>query len=140
MDQPEGFEDERSPTKKCLKQKVLYGTKQVAWQRNNKLSQHSDDQGINSSATDPCVFIRVAKEEYIIIVIYVDDLMMFCKMKGHTASIKNSLKEELSIEDLGDLKYCLGMKIHRKREDGSIKMNQKAYIKRLSEKFSVENY
>ena len=32
MDQPDGFEDERSPTKKCLLQKALYGTKQAARQ------------------------------------------------------------------------------------------------------------
>uniref|UniRef100_A0AAV1U138 Reverse transcriptase Ty1/copia-type domain-containing protein n=1 Tax=Peronospora matthiolae TaxID=2874970 RepID=A0AAV1U138_9STRA len=65
--------------------------------------------------------------------------MLFCKTKGNIASIKNSLMEDFSIKDLGDLKYCLGIEIHRKREDGTIKMNQKAYIKRLSEKFGVEN-
>ena len=40
-----------------------------------------DDQGFKSSAADPCVFIRVSREKYSIIVIYVDDLMMFSKMK-----------------------------------------------------------
>ena len=28
MDQPDSFKDERSPTKKCLLHKALYGTKQ----------------------------------------------------------------------------------------------------------------
>uniref|UniRef100_A0AAV1TIP8 Polyprotein n=1 Tax=Peronospora matthiolae TaxID=2874970 RepID=A0AAV1TIP8_9STRA len=139
MDQPDGFEDEGSPNKKCLLQKALYGTKQAARQWNNKLSQHLADQGFKSSAADPCVFVRVTREEYSIIVIYLDDLMIFCKTKEHIASIKNSLMEDFSIKDLGDLKYCLGIEIHRKREDGTIKMNQKAYIKRLSEKFGVEN-
>ena len=78
-------------------------------------------------------------EEYSIIVIYVDDLMLFCKTREHIECIKGALKEEFSIKDLGDLKYCLGIEIHRKREDRVIKMNQKAYIKRLSEKFGVEN-
>uniref|UniRef100_A0AAV1VKM4 Integrase catalytic domain-containing protein n=1 Tax=Peronospora matthiolae TaxID=2874970 RepID=A0AAV1VKM4_9STRA len=137
-DQPDGFEDERSPKKKCLLQKALYGTKQAARQWNNKLSQHLVDQGFKSSTADPCVFVRVTREEYSIIVIYVDDLMIFCKTKEHIASIKNSLMEDFSIKDLGDLKYCLGIEIHRKR-DGTIKMNQKSYIKRLSEKFGVEN-
>ena len=49
------------------------------------------------------------------------------------------MKEEFSIKELGDLKYCLGIEIHRKREDRAIKMNQQAYIKRLSDKFGVEN-
>uniref|UniRef100_A0AAV1U0A0 Reverse transcriptase Ty1/copia-type domain-containing protein n=1 Tax=Peronospora matthiolae TaxID=2874970 RepID=A0AAV1U0A0_9STRA len=139
MDQPDGFEDEGSPKKKCLLQKALYGTKQAARQWNNKLSQHLDDQGFKSSAADPCVFVRVTREEYSIIVIYVGDLMIFCKTKEHIASIKSSLMKVFSIKDLGDLKYCLGIEFHRKREDGTIKMNQKAYIKRLLEKFGVEN-
>uniref|UniRef100_A0AAV1VG32 Reverse transcriptase Ty1/copia-type domain-containing protein n=1 Tax=Peronospora matthiolae TaxID=2874970 RepID=A0AAV1VG32_9STRA len=65
--------------------------------------------------------------------------MIFCKTKEHIASNKHSLMEDFSIKDLGDLKLCLGIEIHRKREDGTIKMNQKAYIKRLSDKFGVEN-
>ena len=32
MDQPDGFNDERNTTKKCLLQKALYGTKQAARQ------------------------------------------------------------------------------------------------------------
>ena len=139
MYQPDGFEDKRCPTKKCLLQKALYGTKQVARQWNNKLNRHLEDQKFKISTADRCVFVRVSGEEYSIIVIYVDDLMLFCKTREHIEGIKNALKEEFSIKDLGDLKYCLGIEIHRKREDSVIKMNQKAYIKRLSEKFGVEN-
>ena len=83
------------------------GTKQAARQWINKLRQHMNDQGFKRSAEDLSVFARVATEEYSIIVIYVDDLAIFCKTKGHIASIKNSLKEEFSINDLGDLKYWL---------------------------------
>ena len=84
------------------------------------------------------MYVLVAGEEYSVIVMYVGYLMLFCKTKEHIEGIKNALKEEFSIKDLGDLKYCLGIEIHRKREDRVIKMNQKAYIKRLSERFGVE--
>uniref|UniRef100_A0AAV1UR69 Reverse transcriptase Ty1/copia-type domain-containing protein n=1 Tax=Peronospora matthiolae TaxID=2874970 RepID=A0AAV1UR69_9STRA len=57
MDQPDGFEGEGSPKKKCLLQKALYGMKQAARQWNNKLSQHLDDQRFKSSAaTRVCSF------------------------------------------------------------------------------------
>ena len=49
------------------------------------------------------MFVRVAGEEYSVIVIYVDDLMLFCKTKEHIEGIKNVLKEEFSIKDLGNL-------------------------------------
>ena len=58
------------------------------------------------------------REEYSIIEIYVDDLLLFCKTKEHIASIKSPLIEDFIIKYLRDLKYCLGIEIHRKREDG----------------------
>ena len=61
--------------------------------------------------------------EYSIIVIYVDDVMMFCKTKAHIVDIKIGLKRDFSIKELGDLKYCLGIEIHRKRNEKTILMN-----------------
>ena len=103
MDQPDGFEDKRCPTKKCLLQKALYGTKQAARQWNNKLNRHLEDQGFKSSTADPSVFVRIAGEEYSIIVIYVDYLMLICKTREHIEGTKNALKYEFIIKDLGDL-------------------------------------
>ena len=79
MDQPDGFEDDQNPLKKCLLLKALYGTKQAARQWNTKLNEHFEAQGSKKTAADPCVFIRVSSMEYSIIIIYVDDLMMFGK-------------------------------------------------------------
>uniref|UniRef100_H3H9M2 Uncharacterized protein n=1 Tax=Phytophthora ramorum TaxID=164328 RepID=H3H9M2_PHYRM len=53
-------------------------------------------------------------------------------------SIKVTLKKKFSIKELGELKYCLGIEIDRNREDKTILMNQRAYIKRLAEKFGVD--
>ena len=77
--------------------------------------------------------------EYSIIVIYVEDLMMFCKTKASIVDIKIGLKRDFSIKELGDLKYCLGIEIHRKRNEKTILMNQQAYIRRLAEKFGAQN-
>lgn len=96
MDQPDGFEDERSPTKKCVLQKALYEIKKAARQWNHKLNRHLEYKGFKSSTDDPCVFVRVSGEEYSIIVIYVDDLMLFCKTKEHIEDIKNAPKKNLA--------------------------------------------
>ena len=77
MDQPDGFEDKNNSSKRCRLQKALYGTKQAARQWNTKLNEHFEAQGFKKTAADPCVFIQVSSMEYSIIVIYVDDLMMF---------------------------------------------------------------
>ena len=64
--------------------------------------------------------------------------MRLWSTKKHIEDIKIGLKKEFSIKELGDLKYCLGIEIHRKRDDHVIKMNQRAYIKRLSTEFGAE--
>ncbi|POM68330.1 Integrase catalytic core protein [Phytophthora palmivora] len=74
---------------------------------------------------------------YSIVIVYVDDLMIFSRTKDDIAEIKEALRSEFSIKELGDLKYCLGIEIHRKREK-MIVMNQRAYIKRLAEKSGVD--
>ena len=48
------------------------------------------------------------------------------------------MKSEFSIKELGELKYCLGIEVHRDRTKKTIRMNQSAYIKRLAEKFGVD--
>lgn len=83
MDQPDGFGDKESPVKKCLLKKALYGTKQAARQWNIKLDQHLKSQGFKSALADPCVYARLLKEQYSIVVIYVDDLMLFSKNEAH---------------------------------------------------------
>ncbi|KAG6612000.1 RxLR effector candidate protein [Phytophthora cinnamomi] len=139
MDQPDGFEDQSNPTKKCLLMQALYGTKQAARQWNSKLNKHLESQGFCRSAADPCVYVRRSGSKFSIIVVYVDDLMIFSKTKADITGIKEALKREFSIKELGELKYCLGIEIHRDRESKVIIMNQRAYIQRLAEKFGVEN-
>ena len=90
MDQPDGYNDERNTTKKCLLQKALYGTKQAARQWNTKLNEHLKRQDFQKNAADPCVLLRRSSTEYSIIVIYVDDVMIFCKTKKQIEDIKNN--------------------------------------------------
>lgn len=138
MDQPDGFMDQDNPTKKCLLGQSLYGTKQAAHEWNIKLNKHLLAQGFKRSDADPCVYVRRSSNEYSIFVVYVDDLMLFSKTNAHIASIKEALRREFSIKELGELKYCLGIEIHREREEKTIVMNQRAYAKRLAEKFGVD--
>uniref|UniRef100_H3H6A2 Reverse transcriptase Ty1/copia-type domain-containing protein n=1 Tax=Phytophthora ramorum TaxID=164328 RepID=H3H6A2_PHYRM len=120
MDQPDGFEDQVNPTKKCLLMQVLYGTKQAARQWNSKLNKHLEGQGFHRSAADPCVYVRRSDSKFSIIIVYVDDIMIFSRTKAEIGEIKKALKREFSIKELGELKYCLGIEIHRNRDDKTI--------------------
>ena len=66
--------------------------------------------------------------------------MIFCKTKKQIEDIKNKVKSEFSIQDLEELKYCLGIEIHRKRSKRLIMIHQQAYIRRLAEKFGLQKF
>ena len=83
------------------------------------------------------MFVRVSRDEYSIIAIDVDDVMLSCKSDDHIAGIKSALKEELSIKDLSEIICCLEIETDRKRDTRVIKMKQRAYIERYTEKFGV---
>ena len=79
----------------------------------------------------------MSRDEYSIIAIDVDDLMLSCKSDDHIAGIKSALKEEFSIKDLSEIICCLEIETDRKRDTRVIKMKQRAYIERPTEKFGV---
>ncbi|CAI5712611.1 unnamed protein product [Peronospora destructor] len=112
VDQPDGFVDQQHCDKNCLLHKALYGTKQAAREWNNRLNAHVEGQGFTRSAADPCV--------------------------QHIDVIKRDRKTKFSIKELGELKYCLGIELLRDRQSKTIRMNQRAYIKRLAENFGID--
>ena len=136
-DQLDGFADKQHHDKKCLINKSLYGTKQSARECHIRLSAHLEGQGFTRTAANLCVYVRRSDAEFILLVIHVDDLMLFAQTQEHSDEIKRVFKTEFSIKELGELKYCLGIELTRDRKEKSISMNQRAYIKRLAEQFDV---
>lgn len=66
-----------------------------------------------------------------IIIIYVDDLIMIHKDKARIASMKKELSSKYDLRDLGPISFCLGMKITRNRENGTIWMDQESYAQKI---------
>ena len=69
----------------------------------------------------------VNKETGVIIAMWVDDLIIFGKDMVGINSLKEALKEEYEIKDLGELKYFLGIQVHCNKEQKLIHINQSGY-------------
>lgn len=67
--------------------------------------------------------------------IHVDDLMPFARAQEHVDAIKRTLRRESSIKDLESPKCCFGIEEGRDIVNTTIRLHQRAYIKRLAEKF-----
>lgn len=92
MDQPDEFEDKLHLGKKCLLAKTLYGTKQAARERNNRLNAHLIDQGFTRTSANLCCYVRRSETNFSLVIVHVDDLILFARTQEHIDVIKRALK------------------------------------------------
>lgn len=136
MEQPCGFENE-SKNKVCLLNKSIYGLKQASRTWNQTIHKILTSIGYVRSKCEPCIYIKRNEEVLIIIAIYVDDFFVFSNSKMEKQKLINQLKEEFDVKDLGPVTNCLGMKVNRDRNNGTLNLSQSQYIKNLLTKFGM---
>jgi len=64
--------------------------------------------GFIKSSTNPNLYIKVVKNELVIILLYVDDLLVIC-VEHHIQEYKKQLAAEFDMKDLGLMHYYLGL-------------------------------
>src|SRR5437667_6018079 len=70
---------------------------------------------------------------------WVDDLIIFGKDMASINELKAQLNEEYEMKDLGELKYFLGIQVHRDRERKIIHINQSRYNRTILERYGMQN-
>ena len=83
--------------------------------------------------SDKCVYIKDAANGYVIVCLYVDDMLIIGSSNDIIKATKRMLTSEFDIKDLGVVDVILGMKISRK-SDGLV-LSQSHHIKKVLEKF-----
>ena len=76
---------------------------------------------------------------YIFLLLYVDDMLIATKSMCEVDRLKDLLRKEFDMKDLGTTKKILGMEIHRDRESRKLWISQKNYIKKVLEKFNMQD-
>lgn len=84
------------------------------------------------------VYKNTEEKQRLIVAIYVD-LLILSNCKVEERKLKKCLKENFEMKDLGNVKQFLGMNIERNREKGEISINQRDYIKKIIEKFHMQD-
>jgi hypothetical protein len=74
----------------------------------NWLSEFLLTKGYTNNNNYPCVFTKKFPAGFCIISVYVDDLNIIGTPKD-IDEVRNQLKTEVEIKDLGKTKYCLGL-------------------------------
>ena len=76
MDQPLGFELKGRERKVCKLKRSIYGLKQASRQWNLKFHQAILEDGFTMMEEDHCVYIKRSNNYFIILSLYVDDLLI----------------------------------------------------------------
>ena len=135
--QPSGFVEPGKEDWVCHLKKSLYGTKQAARQWYKKVHSTVTKNGFEECQSDNCVYIRRIDSEFSILALYVDDLIIASTTLLGVKMILDFLKCDFSIKELGELNYCLGIKVERIRNERKLFLSQKACIERVVERFGL---
>ena len=89
--------------------------------------------GFRINESDKCVYIKDTVNGYVIMYLYVDDMLIIGSNNDIIKATKRILTSEFDMKELGVADVILGMKISRK-SDGLV-LSQSHYVKKVLEKF-----
>lgn len=119
--------------------KSLYGLKQSGRVWNMKLDEELKKMKFKQLETDKCVYMRTIENEFALLGVYVDDLILATTSTKLMEQILNELKTKFAIKDLGEPDNMLGLRIKRNRKEKTITIDQNEYIQKILRKFNMHD-
>lgn len=120
MHEPEGYQQKDKADLVCRLQKSIYGLKQSGKNWNDKLHSALNKMGFVRSNSDPNLYIMRKGDEYVLLLVYVDDIIM----------ASNSgwlLKVVRGLSDASEPNFCLGLEIRRDRKKRTVRITKAKY-------------
>ena len=133
MELPEGFIVPGQEQKVCQLVKSLYGLKQAPMQWHEKFDSVMMTNGFKINKCDKCVYIKNTEHGFVIICLYVDDILIMGSNNEVIKTTKEMFNNKFDMKDLSVANVILGIKIS-KTSDGLI-LSQSHYIEKILKKF-----
>ena len=137
MEQPVGFVLDGQEDKVCRLLKSVYGLKQSSRQWYLRFHHEVISYGFVMIEEDHCVYIKRSQEVFIIMSLYVDDILLAGNSKEYLMTIKEWFSSRFDMKDLGEANYILEVKIQRDRSRRVLALSQEPYIKKVLERFRM---
>ncbi|KAK9049228.1 hypothetical protein SSX86_031804, partial [Deinandra increscens subsp. villosa] len=131
---PEGYYS-KTETRVCKLRKSLYGLKQAPRMWNEKLVGVLLELGFSQSKCDYSMFIKQNNSVFIVLLVYVDDIIITGNNINEFDKLKELLKTKFLIKDLGELKYFLGIEVIKM--NNGICLSQRKYCIELLAEFGM---
>lgn len=133
--QPEGFILEQN--KVCLLKKALYGLRESPRAWYECFHNYIISLGFDRSKHDNCLYTKTNKMAQVYILLYVDDLLICSSNYDELVKVKQKLSHRFEMTDLGKIKNFLGIEVEYIQDTKVMSLNQKTYIKSLTEKYQI---
>ena len=137
MEQPEGYDDGTGC--QCQLIKSIYGLKQAGCEWNIEFNQQLKAHGWKPSMVDPCAYFQKTTEGIEIIVVWVDDLLLFASNKALMTRMKSELQSIFEITDLGEPTKIVGIEIDCDPVKNTITISQKQFLEMILQKEGMAN-
>ena len=99
------------PQGKCL-HKSMYGLTLASRLFNHLLVSFFKELGFTSSPNDTCLMYLVSADQIVQVDIYVDDILLCSTTRDVTNTVTAQLGAKFDCVILGEISWCLGMRIH----------------------------
>ena len=117
MSQPEGFRGKGNENKVCKLNRSIYGLKQASHQWYILFDNAITSYGFSMTEGDHCIYSKVIGQNFVLISLYVDDILIASNDKIILMEVKAWLSSKFDIKDMGEASYILRVKIHRDRNN-----------------------
>ena len=113
--------------------KNLYGLKQARRLWNKTITKFFQKIGFTPTNADSCILTIKRERELIIVGVYIDNLALGSRSIKALEWLKDKLMNKFNMKDLGEAKKIIRWEITRDLKAGTLKINQKGYIRDLLE-------
>ncbi|CAI7884442.1 unnamed protein product [Closterium sp. NIES-54] len=103
MLQPEGLDD--GSGRVCRLKKAIYGLKQAPRAWYHKLEETLLAGGFKKSECDHSLFLLQEKEQFLMLLVYVDDILLFSESSAMIERVEEMLEMQFKCSKMGDVKY-----------------------------------
>ncbi|KAK0572833.1 hypothetical protein LWI29_037938 [Acer saccharum] len=93
--------------------------------------------GYLRSKADHCCYFKKVKSSFIVLLLYVDDMLVAGADLEEINNLKKQLSSEFEMKDLGAAKQILGMRINRDKQKGTLKLSQAEYIRKVLQRINM---
>ena len=137
VEQLKGFVDPHKPDDVYKLKRALYGLKQAPRAWYDRLTAYLTEHGFKRGSADTTLFIRKDKNSFVIVQIYVDDIVFGATNDSLAHSFADEMKAMFEMSMVGELTYFLGLQV--KQTDSGIYINQAKYTRNLVKRFGLDN-